>query len=91
MWDKMVSWPNKAILITCRQTDRQTERYLFDNDFSLFDVSQGLVEQQQQTSEDDSVLPLPMDHVRYTLSTEERRMIYDYVVEVSDSAIVLVD
>jgi len=32
-----------------------------------------------------------MDHVRYTLSTEERRMIYDYVVEVSAIATVLVD
>ena len=71
--------------------DRQTDASSLDNDYSLFVASQGLVEQQQQTGEDDSVLPLPMDHVRYTLSTEERRMMYDYVVEVSNSGTVVVD
>lgn len=71
--------------------DRQTDPSSLDNDYSLFVASQGLVEQQQQTGEDDSALPLPMDHVRYTLSTEERRMMYDYVVEVSNSGTVLVD
>jgi len=48
---------------------------------ALFILLQGLVEQ-QQPGDGDSALPLPMDHVRYTLSTEERKLLYDYVVEV---------
>ena len=48
---------------------------------SQFILLQGLAEQ-QQPSDGDSALPLPMDHVRYTLSTEERKLLYDYVVEV---------
>ena len=49
---------------------------------SLLVLLQVLLEQQQHPGGGESALPLPMDHVRCTLSTEERRILYDYVVEV---------
>lgn len=38
---------------------------------------------QTGTGENEISLPLPMDHVFYKFSRSERRMLYDYAVEVS--------
>lgn len=35
------------------------------------------------SEEEETSLPLPMDHVFYKFSTSERRTLYDYAIEVS--------
>ena len=44
----------------------------------------GAGEENGSGKDEETFLPLPMDHVFYKFTTNERRALYDYAVEVSN-------